>query len=112
MKHVVTPIVLGASLFIAPGLASAGSMLNETQLDSVIAGANVHLFTGTTGQPNQTIGVTTPDITPGKSANASGSAFNPNGVAGQNYAGNGPHTLGNPNVSQYDVAGFQQAQKP
>ena len=110
MKHVVTPIVLGTSLLIAPSLAlaSTASMLNDGQLDAVSAGANVHLSTMTTGQPNQTIGVTTPDVTPGNAANAPGSAFNPGGTAGQNYAGNGPHTLGNPNVSQYDVAGFQQ----
>ena len=120
MKHVVTPIVLGASLLMAPSLAlaSAASMLSDAQLDAVTAGTNVHLFTGTTGQPSQTIGVTVPDVRPGNAANSPGSAFNPNGIADTVYAGsnlgnpagNVPHSSLNPkSVSQYDVAGFQQS---
>jgi len=36
---------------------------------------------------------------------ARGSAFNPNGTAGQMYAGQQPQNSGNPkSVSQYDVA--------
>jgi hypothetical protein len=116
MKHVVTPIVLGTSLLIAPSLASAASMLNDAQLDAVTAGFDVHLVGGTAarpapgpGQPSQTIGVTFPATTPGNAVNASGSAFNPNGTAGTVYAGNVPRTQNNPkSVSQYDVAGFQQ----
>jgi hypothetical protein len=130
MKHLITPMVLGASLLVAPSLAlaSAASMLDDAQLDAVTAGTNVHLFTGTTGQPSQTISTmapnsgTTPDVRPGNAANAGGSAFNPNGNADTRYAGsntgnpagNQPHSSGidaNPkSVAQYDVAGFQQFQ--
>ncbi len=64
--------------------------------------------TGNRGQPNQSCQVSL--ITPGMSANAPGSAFNPNGMAGTVYAGTQPQNSNNPNsVSQYDVACFQQA---
>jgi hypothetical protein len=106
MKYVVTPILLGASLLITPGLALAG---------------NVHLATGMKGQPSQTIGTPmTGSMTPGHAASAPGSAFNPLGNAGTHYAGsnptnpagNTPHNSVNPkSVSQYDVAGFQQSHK-
>ena len=115
MKHVVTPIVLGASLLIASSVAQAAPVvLNDAQLDAVTAGADVHLYTGTTGQPSQTIGVTIPaSSTPGNAVNATGSAFNPNGISGTVYAGNGANNANNPkSVSQYDVAGFQQFHKP
>ena len=121
MKHLVTPIVLGASLLIAPSLAlgSPAARLKDAQLDTVTAGMNVHLVTQTTGQPNQTIGTTeTGSATPGNAVNATGSAFNPKGTAGAVYAGsnptnpagNVPQNSNNPNsVAQYDVAGFQQS---
>jgi hypothetical protein len=126
MKHVVTPIVLGASLLVAPSLAFAStvSVLSDAQLDTVTAGMNVHLVTQMTGQPSQTIGsAQTGNATPGDAADAPGSAFNPNGAhfAGTHYAGsnptnpagNQPQNSNNPNsVSQYDVAGFQQSHKP
>lgn len=75
--------------------------------------ANVHTVTGTTGQPNQTIGTPqTGSVTPGNASTAPGSAFNPNGNAGTHYAGTQPQNSKNPkSVSQYDVAGFQQSQK-
>jgi len=58
-----------------------------------------------TGQPNQTCGSASAPETPGNAASARGSAFNPNGVAGQVYAGQQPQNSGNPkSVSQYDVA--------
>ena len=64
--------------------------------------------TGSSGQPSQTCGVTTGPGTPGSSASAPGSAFNPDGRAGTVYAGNGAHNASNPkSVSQYDVACFQ-----
>ncbi len=57
-------------------------------------------------QPNQSCQVSL--VTPGNAANAPGSAFNPNGVAGTVYAGQQPQNSGNPNsVSQYDVACYQ-----
>lgn len=97
MKHLVTPILLGASFLLAStGLVLAG---------------NVHAVTGTTGQPNQTIGTSQTGIaTPGHASTAPGSAFNPDGNAGTHYAGEQPQNSKNPkSVSQYDVAGFQQS---
>ena len=95
MKHLLTPIVAG--LFIA----STGISL----------AANVHTVTGTSGQPNQTIGTAeTGSTTPGNASTSPGSAFNPNGVADTKYAGTQPQNSKNPkSVSQYDVAGFQQS---
>ena len=95
MKHCLIPMTLGLLV------ASAGTAL----------AANVHTVTGTTGQPNQTIGTTqTGSVTPGHASVAPGSAFNPDGNAGTHYAGNQPQNSKNPNsVSQYDVAGFQQS---
>lgn len=56
-----------------------------------------------TGQPNQSC-ETTPN-TPGNSASAPGSAFNPDGKAGTVYAGEQPQNSKNSaSVSQYDVA--------
>jgi hypothetical protein len=56
-----------------------------------------------TGQPNQSCEAT--GTTPGKSANAAGSAFNPDGKAGTQYAGEKPQNSRNTaSVSQYDVA--------
>ena len=67
--------------------------------------------TGNTGQPNQSCGSLNAQMTPGNAANAPGSAFNPNGVAGGVYAGQQPQNSQNPNsVSQYDVACFQVSQ--
>jgi len=58
-----------------------------------------------TGQPSQSCGSATAPETPGQAATARGSAFNPNGTAGQMYAGQQPQNSGNPkSVSQYDVA--------
>lgn len=96
MRHIVTPMMLGACLLITPGLASA---------------ANVHSVTGMKGQPSQTIGTPqTGSVTPGHASTARGSPFNPSGNAGTHYAGSQPQNSKNPkSVSQYDVAGFQQS---
>jgi hypothetical protein len=97
MKRLVASIVVGVSLLVgSAGLASA---------------TNVHLVTGTTGQPSQHIGsLQTGSVTPGHAASAPGSAFNPNGNAGLHYAGNAPQNSKNPkSVAQYDQAGFQQS---
>lgn len=77
-------------------------------LTGVQAGALVTPNTGQPGAPNNTCGVDNP-VTPGNSANAAGSVFNPNGQAGTVYAGNnGTASLANSNsaaaVSQYDTA--------
>jgi hypothetical protein len=62
-----------------------------------------------TGQPSQSCEDT--PVTPGHSASAPGSAFNPDGKAGTVYAGEQPQNSINPHsVSQYDTACFQQAQ--
>ncbi len=67
--------------------------------------------TGNTGQPDQECGDSNAQTTPGNSAVAPGSAFNPNGMAGTVYAGEQPQNSQNPNsVSQYDVACFQVSQ--
>lgn len=60
-----------------------------------------------TGQPNQSCETT--GTTPGNSANAPGSAFNPDGRAGTQYAGEKPQNSRNTaSVSQYDVACVHQ----
>jgi hypothetical protein len=59
-------------------------------------------------QPNQSCGSSTAPNTPGNSASASGSAFNPDGQAGTVYAGQQSQNSNNPNsASQYDVACYQ-----
>lgn len=64
---------------------------------------------GTMGQPNQSC--QEQPRTPGMSASAPGSAFNPDGKAGTVYAGTQPQNSNNPmSVSQYDVACFQVSQ--
>jgi len=56
-----------------------------------------------TGQPSQDCA--NYPSTPGNSASAPGSAFNPNGNAGTKYAGQQPQNSNNSaSVSQYDVA--------
>jgi hypothetical protein len=81
----------------------------------VLAGASAAFAdsTGSTGQPGQSCQAQQPPFTPGNSATAPGSVFNPAGVSGTVYAGNaGSASLAHANsanaVSQYDVACFQQ----
>ena len=77
----------------------------------VIAPAQAWAVTPTTGQPGaptNTCGPANP-VTPGSSANAPGSVFNPSGISGGVYAGNlGTASLAHANstvaVSQYDSA--------
>ena len=69
---------------------------------------------GQPGAPGTTCGSANADSTPGNAANAN-SPFNPDGNAGQHYAGNpGTSSLEHSNsthaVSQYDIACFQQFQ--
>ena len=67
---------------------------------------------GTNGQPNQSCGSATAPNTPGNASSAGGSAFNPDGQAGQVYAGQQPQNSNNPqSVSQYDVACLQFSQQ-
>jgi hypothetical protein len=96
MRRYVLVLACAAGLFIATPL-SALAMETPT--------------TGQPGAPTNTCGPANP-VTPGSSAAAPGSPFNPNGQAGVVYAGN-PDTasLANANstaaVSQYDVACVQ-----
>jgi hypothetical protein len=68
---------------------------------------------GQPGAPGTTCGSADATVTPGSSASANGSPFNPEGTSGTVYAGN-PDTASTANansqhaVSQYDVACFQQ----
>jgi hypothetical protein len=96
MKHLVMPLALCASLFLA-------SM-------SATFAANPHSG-GSTGQPNQSCGSATAPSTPGHASTAAGSAFNPSGKAGTVYAGQQSQNSKNPNsVSQYDCACLQVSQ--
>ena len=64
-----------------------------------------------TGQPNQSC--EDAGVRPGNAMTAPGSAFNPNGIAGTQYAGEQPQNSVNPkSVSQYDVACFQNTVRP
>ena len=96
MNRSILTLSLAAGLLTAPGLALA---------------VDVHTFTGVKGQPSQTIGTAqTGSATPGRAAQAPGSAFNPTGNAGAHYAGEQPQNSNNPkSVCQYDQAGFQQS---
>lgn len=65
-----------------------------------------------TGQPNEECGEEDALNRPGHSEAARGSAFNPDGIAGQHYAGEQPQNSKNPkSVSQYDTA-CAHAQSP
>ena len=65
-----------------------------------------------TGQPFEECGEEDALNRPGHSEDARGSAFNPDGVAGQHYAGEQPQNSKNPkSVSQYDTA-CAHAQSP
>ena len=80
------------------------------------ASAMVSPTTGQPGAPANTCGPDNP-VTPGGSASAPGSPFNPNGQAGAVYAGNpGTASLAHSNstatVSQYDVACVQLSHPP
>jgi hypothetical protein len=58
-----------------------------------------------TGQPMASCGSADAPNTPGNAANARGSAFNPDGVAGSKYAGQQPQNSRNTaSVAQYDSA--------
>ena len=83
-------------------------VLSSLALGTAPAWATVSPVTGQPGAPTNTCGDMNP-VTPGASATASGSPFNPDGRAGVVYAGN-PDTasLAHANstvaVSQYDAA--------
>ncbi len=74
------------------------------------AGATQNPTTGQRGAPTGIgCGTGVAAMTPGNASSARGSAFNPDGVAGMNYAGNAntassAHSNSTASVSEYDVA--------
>src|SRR2546430_17219381 len=63
---------------------------------------------GVKGQPNQSCENPQTMTTPGNSSSARGSAFNPSGVAGMNYAREkSVNSKNTKSVSQYDADCFQ-----
>jgi hypothetical protein len=95
-------------------IASVGCVMALLLATAVTAGAAKTMQTPTTGQPGasanppHTCGSSFPS-TPGNSVSAQGSPFNPNGQAGNVYAGNpGTASVNHANssaaVSQYDIA--------
>jgi hypothetical protein len=94
-------LMIGAvALALSPAAASAGRP--TTTSTSQTNGPT------TTGQPSQDCEMLVElgmGSTPGQSADARGSAFNPDGVSGTKYAGEQPQNSKNSaSVSQYDVA--------
>ena len=84
----------------------AGSGLLAVALSTAIPGSAFANPTGNAGQPNQSC--EDQPTRPGHASTAIGSAFNPGGVAGTQYAGEQDQNNNNPkSVSQYDVACFQ-----
>jgi hypothetical protein len=103
MKHLVASLTIGTCLLLLPsGLVLAGNL--HTTNPSMVGGTGK-------GQTGSNHGNScTPGVGPGGAASAGGSAFNPSGTAGMNYAGNGANTNTPANaaaVAQYDVACFQ-----
>ena len=91
---------LGVALLSTSSIAATGHAPSAT---TVHRSQPTTLGPTKTGQPNKSC-EETPN-TPGKSASAPGSAFNPTGKAGSVYAGEQPQNSRNSaSVSQYDVA--------
>lgn len=119
MKRTIILLTAAGAIALAPGLAMASpptgggpaqahvqtSTTTTSSPSNTNGGGYNHLNSPAhvTGQPNQSCETTgTP---PGNSASAAGSAFNPSGTAGSNYAGQQPQNSRNTaSVSQYDVA--------
>lgn len=113
MKSLITCVAIGA-LSVATSIGahaagragSTGAMQNSTAPTAATTHHGQPTALGpshATGQPNKSC-ETTPN-TPGNSASAPGSAFNPAGKAGSVYAGEQPQNSRNSvSVSQYDVA--------
>ena len=109
MRHVIIfATIIALSPIVSPeAVADSGTASAFALFGAILTGQPTTLGPSQTGQPNQSC-ETTPN-TPGKSASAPGSAFNPNGKAGTVYAGEQPQNSRNSaSVSQYDVACFEQ----
>jgi hypothetical protein len=99
--------IIAVAVTLALALGIVGTALADTS-------PNGH---GQPGAPGTTCDPSNPNtaLTPGNTISASGSAFNPNGTAGANYAGNPgtaslAHAGSSTAVSQYDIACFQVSQ--
>ncbi len=105
-----TLIASGGSALAASSSGNGNSPSVFTTLLNVLLGNSLFGPPTPTNQPNQDC-ANFPS-TPGNSAGAPGSAFNPNGTAGQVYAGQQPqNSKNNASVSQYDVACSKQPVK-
>ena len=115
MRSIATYSMLALSLVVSDASLAAGmsrhsgaaqtapAMVGTTRTTQPATLEPAHA----TGQPNKSC-ETTP-TTPGRSATAPGSAFNPSGKAGTVYAGEQPQNSRNTaSVSQYDVACSRQ----
>lgn len=108
MRSLITCATIGAlSLIVSAGAGAAGSgkavAPSHPTVPATHSAQPTTLGPAHTGQPNKSC-EDTPN-TPGRSATAPGSAFNPDGRAGTVYAGEQPQNSRNTaSVSQYDVA--------
>lgn len=102
MKHGIFLLAAGAfALSASPTVAAPGSSQGPAN------GAGWDHFKGptTTGQPGAECGAEDAPLTPGRAADARGSAFNGDGIAHSVYAGEQPQNSRNSaSVSQYDSA--------
>lgn len=121
MKQALKAVACGAVLLLFAATPSLSAGTHSTS-STATAAANTKptfeqkllTFLGVqaTGQPNEECGEEDALNRPGHSENARGSAFNPDGIAGQHYAGEQPQNSKNPkSVSQYDTA-CAHAQSP
>ena len=121
MKQALKATACGAVLllFAAPPALSADPPANSSKATAAASAKptfeqKLLTFLGAraTGQPNEECGEEDALNRPGHAENARGSAFNPDGIAGQHYAGEQPQNSRNPkSVSQYDTA-CAHAQSP
>src|SRR5882724_11514929 len=101
MKHLLKSIAVSAIAVCIAGPAIAAGSSRGTS-GSTQSGTQTPRALG---QPNDSCGSPSAPFTPGNAASALGSAFNPAGIAGTQYAGQQPQNSINPAaVSQYDVA--------
>jgi len=102
MKHLVNRIAISVLVVCIVGPALAAGSGGSSGTASAQSGSHTPRALG---QPNDSCGSPSAPFTPGDAANALGSAFNPTGIAGMEYAGQQPQNSNNPAaVSQYDVA--------
>lgn len=118
MRQTLVWLACAAALAIpaaATGAPSGGNARQSAQTTQLTLQQKVQLFLFgnlDTGQPSEECGEEDALNRPGHAEDARGSAFNPDGVAGQHYAGEQPQNSKNPkSVSQYDTA-CAHAQSP